>query len=110
MKDELPDVGAALGTVLKSLRGGASMAQGKKAAKGKAKATKGAAPRKAKKVVEMHPCGCGCKTPVARRFAPGHDARLKGQLLRVAREIDKGDVAAAKARLKSEGWLHFLSK
>lgn len=31
---------------------------------------------------ELRPCLCGCGTKVARFFAPGHDARLRGMLLR----------------------------
>lgn len=31
---------------------------------------------------DLRPCLCGCKTKVKRFFAPGHDARLKGMLLR----------------------------
>lgn len=31
---------------------------------------------------DLRPCLCGCKTKVKRFFAPGHDARLRGMLLR----------------------------
>lgn len=44
------------------------------------KATK--APAKAKTAKETFPCLCGCGTRVTRNFAQGHDARLKGMLLR----------------------------
>jgi hypothetical protein len=44
-------------------------------------------------------CECGCGAPVRRRFLPGHDAILKGRLLRAAREGD-----AARAELARLGW------
>lgn len=31
-------------------------------------------------------CGCGCGTTTDRRFAPGHDAKLKSTLLRIIRK------------------------
>ena len=46
-------------------------------------------------------CGCGCGAPVRRRFLPGHDAKLKSQLLADWRQ---GDLAA-KARLGELRWL-----
>jgi hypothetical protein len=54
-------------------------------------------------------CGCGGWTRGG-RFLPGHDARLKGQLLRAARGLDnsvygRDEAVDALARL---GWSHFL--
>lgn len=49
-------------------------------------------------------CGCGCGAPVARRFLPGHDARLKSAL--TARSL-QGDQAAILA-MAAEGWAHYL--
>jgi predicted nuclease with RNAse H fold len=46
-------------------------------------------------------CGCGCGALVRRRFLPGHDAKLKSQLLADWRE---GDLSA-KARLEELLWL-----
>lgn len=94
--DEVPDITSALREVAKEMAKGTRKAQ----KPGKAKAgAKSKAPRKAK-VVEMHPCECGCKKMVARHFAPGHDARLKGVLRRAAAEGD----AKAKAELRRRGW------
>ena len=36
---------------------------------------------------KTHDCGCGCGTKTAGRFAPGHDSRLRGWVLRVERGI-----------------------
>lgn len=33
------------------------------------------------------PCACGCGRRTGRTFAPGHDARLKGGCVRVARGL-----------------------
>ena len=49
-------------------------------------------------------CGCGCGLNVARRFRPGHDARLKGQLLTAAR---RGSEAAA-WQMVELGWGHYV--
>ena len=46
-------------------------------------------------------CGCGCGALVRRRFLPGHDAKLKSQLLADWR---RGDLAA-KERLGELRWL-----
>lgn len=55
---------------------------------------------KAKKVVELRPCGCGCGTMVPRSFAVGHDARHKGALLRA---FDAGDAEAGE-ELLARNW------
>lgn len=46
-------------------------------------------------------CGCGCGSPVRRRFLPGHDAKLKSALLTSWRS---GDPEAGR-RLGELGWL-----
>lgn len=46
-------------------------------------------------------CLCGCGTPVRRRFAPGHDAKLKSRL---RADMAKGNTAA-RARLVELGWI-----
>lgn len=48
-------------------------------------------------------CGCGYNAP--RRFRPGHDARLKGMLLRSARAGNDN----ARDLLSRFGWIHFLT-
>lgn len=49
-------------------------------------------------------CLCGCGSAVRNRFAQGHDARFKGQLLAAAKA---GDTSAVE-RMISEGWTRFL--
>lgn len=68
-------------------------------------AEKATTTRKAAAPKELTPCECGCGGKATRRFLPGHDAKLKGQLIRQA--ID-GDANAEK-RLDSFGWTHFLA-
>lgn len=51
-------------------------------------------------------CLCGCRQPVTRRFLPGHDARLKGRLLRLARGTDPADALVA---LRVLGWDRLLT-
>lgn len=52
------------------------------------------------------PCGCGCGQPVARRYAPGHDARHKSAL---ASTVLAGGIAATRAAdlLADLGWAGF---
>lgn len=51
------------------------------------------------------PCMCGCGgITKGGRFLPGHDARLKSQLLTEAREGNE----EAKLRLEELSWEHFL--
>lgn len=65
---------------------------------------------KSKPVVEEREprfCECECGGFVVgkkARFKVGHDAKLKGELLRLAREGD----AQAVERLQKLGWSHFL--
>lgn len=49
-------------------------------------------------------CRCGCGAPVARRFLPGHDAKLKSRLVKEARNGSE----AARQELREEGWEHFI--
>jgi hypothetical protein len=52
-------------------------------------------------------CQCGCGERVIRptaRFRTGHDGRLKGRLLKAAREGDAGAVE----ELERQGWSKFL--
>jgi hypothetical protein len=49
-------------------------------------------------------CLCGCGAAVRNRFAQGHDARFKGQLLSAAKAGD----ASAVERMITEGWTRFL--
>jgi hypothetical protein len=57
----------------------------------------------------MRTCQCGCGKTTKNRFAPGHDAKLKGQLLRLARFGNDAERAAATRELESLGWAHFLT-
>lgn len=76
------------------------------------------APKKEAKVAQpkavkaTKPCECGCGTQVPRRFAPGHDGRLKGQLLRTLKAArllgDKEAAASAEAKLAALGWAKFI--
>jgi len=78
------------------------------------------APAKAKPEVKLTPCGCGCGTMVPRRFAMGHDARLKGTLTRViywtkaTAELPKrpteAQIAKSVARMEAEGWTYKLDQ
>lgn len=63
-----------------------------------------------KKATADKPCGCGCGSLVARRFAVGHDAKLHGLTKRVAEGVvDLSEIghagirAAVEAELKRTG-------
>lgn len=64
-----------------------------------------ALPKSARKARPTQPCECGCGTPTSARFAPGHDSRLRGWILRVERgvvklaEIPNGERQAVKAAM-----------
>lgn len=93
MSKQVPDVGKALEEVMEGMAG-----KGKRKAKAGAKA-KGA--RKAKAHKESRKCGCGCgKMTKGGEFLPGHDSRLKSQLLKKEKAGDE----AAKAELRKRGW------
>lgn len=54
-------------------------------------------------------CCCGCGESTARRFRPGHDARLKGRLIAAHRAATTPALRHGLARqLAREGWAHFL--
>ncbi len=52
-------------------------------------------------------CECGCGAPVARRFKPGHDARLKSDLVSAVSAPQWWVRQAAAEALLQRGWLHF---
>lgn len=58
-------------------------------------------------------CLCGCGDKVTREFLPGHDARYKGQLIKVALGLP-ADLAISQEdaldRIESRGWGKFLDK
>ena len=54
--------------------------------------------------VEGGSCWCGCGAPVKSRFKPGHDAKLKSRLVKLARDGDR----SAKAQLEQLGWTKFI--
>lgn len=66
-----------------------------------AKSTKGTAKavKAVKASIKQNPCLCGCGTKVKRTFAQGHDARLKGLLLR-------GEVKSPSGEQKAFAKLH----
>ncbi len=49
-------------------------------------------PKAEKAPKQKNKCLCGCGTETARRFAPGHDARLKGVLIRAFRTEPGKDI------------------
>lgn len=58
----------------------------------------------------LNACECGCGNPVRRRFAQGHDAKLKSKLLKVVRfSANSAEAAEARKRLKRLGWAKFIS-
>lgn len=57
---------------------------------------------------EPRDCACGCgETTAGGRFLPGHDAKLKSQLLAVSRsdEAPAPERKKAKAKLRRLGWV-----
>ena len=54
-------------------------------------------------------CGCGCGELVTRRFKPGHDARLKGEMLRAYRSGDPVDKQRAQLIANDNGWERYLT-
>ena len=53
-----------------------------------------------------HACDCGCGIPAPRRFAPGHDARHKGNLLRTIANGRSDHAEAAAWEMVRSGWGH----
>lgn len=80
---------------------GAAKKEAEKAAAKAAKAPKGPSkgkdgmpklpnlPRGAAKQKALKPCACGCPLQTRSKFAPGHDSRLKGWAMRIARGMFK---------------------
>lgn len=60
--------------------------------------------RKGPRTGFLTPCECGCGALVARRFAPGHDAKLKSRLHRELKSLDSEIRIAAKLELERRGW------
>lgn len=65
---------------------------------------------------EPRPCGCGCGAPTARRFAIGHDAKLKSRLIAAFRAGEAvptcpahPDVTDPLAAATALGWAGFLT-
>lgn len=69
------------------------------------KAAKAPKAKKAPSDKATNDCLCGCKTKVGGKFAPGHDARVKGMLLRIERGEESVDKlpAALSALVKFAG-------
>jgi hypothetical protein len=64
-------------------------------------------PKAAKPKAQPHPCECGCgeQTITGRaRFIPGHDARLKSQLIAAVLDGSPAEARKAEARLVKLGW------
>lgn len=65
-------------------------------------------PARARKPRPQVQCACGCGALTGRTFAPGHDSRLKGWVLRVERGIVKladipdGERQAVAAHIKAQ--------
>lgn len=63
-------------------------------------------PRKAGSPKPLVACACGCGMQTRSRFAPGHDSRLRGWALRIARniielkDIPDGERQAVEAHIK----------
>lgn len=55
---------------------------------------------------DQQTCECGCGAAVARRFLPGHDAKLKGALKRGLRSGDWRVRTASADALVELGWAH----
>lgn len=70
------------------------------------KAAKPKAAPKEKKLAATHNCICGCGTETGGKFAPGHDARAKGLLLKV----ERGDLKVADLHPELARWVKFAGK
>ena len=53
-------------------------------------------------------CQCGCKATVTNMFKPGHDSKLKSDLIKSV--MAEGGDPEAHAELERRGWLRFLDK
>lgn len=54
-------------------------------------------------------CLCGCGDPAKKRFVMGHDGRLRGRLVRTARDATHPHRDDAVEALRRLDWLHFLT-
>jgi hypothetical protein len=54
-------------------------------------------------------CLCGCGEPANKRFVMGHDGRLRGRLVRVARDESDPHRPEAIEALRRLDWLHFVT-
>lgn len=63
---------------------------------------------KTKSLLEATACECGCGQPAQRTFLPGHDAKLKSQLLARYR-AGGADAARAEKEAHARGWTHFMT-
>lgn len=57
---------------------------------------------------EAKTCECGCGAPVARRFRPGHDAKLKSALLADTRSANWWTRETAVNLMVERNWGHFV--
>jgi len=64
-----------------------------------------------KKKKQPVPCGCGCGGMTGGgKFLPGHDAKLKGRLIRQCREGTEVQKKKARAMLEELGWAKYIPK
>ena len=70
-----------------------------------------AMPGKGRKASTLRACECGCDGLTARRFVPGHDAKLHGWVLRVERGllVPNGDVWAQLAWIEENAGPKFAA-
>lgn len=59
--------------------------------------------------METNTCQCGCGETVKNRFKPGHDSRLKSNLVQAVSSKNWWEREAAVQALTNLGWLHFTS-
>lgn len=67
-------------------------------------------PRKAGSPKPLVPCACGCGMMTKSKFAPGHDSRLRGWALRIARDILKPADVPDGERQAVEAYIKQLKK
>ena len=58
--------------------------------------------------LEVKTCKCGCGANVRRNFLPGHDAKLKGRLLKATKSADWWVREPAVIAMVEQGWGHFV--
>ena len=67
----------------------------------------GTVTKTSKTLKALKECGCGCGRMITRKFAPGHDAKLKATLLRKAYEGDMAILEELKACDLHADWTRF---